>query len=138
MSYLPRYRRRAVKSLKPEGVETIPIMPQLEDGEIYLDGHTFRYWYGIDGKLWLRLCDVASAFGVLSIHEASGTPPELMRYVVTRILTSPDVPVGLRECKTLVVGPAGVDNLSNRARKNRKLRKAILRLFREYGKEKHR
>jgi len=112
------------------GMKVLQHQPQLERGEIYLNNLTFRYVYGIDGKLWLSLDSVCGAFGLFGYWIARhAMDPAQLR------MTRPQLSSKLFESVT-VTNPKGVRMASESAVRNKDMTRDILKLFATYRKDK--
>ena len=112
------------------GMKVLQHQPQLERGEIYLNNLTFRYVYGIDGKLWLSMDSVCGAFGLFAywISRHAMDPAQLR-------MTRPQLSSKLFESVT-VTNPKGVRMASESAVRNKDMTRDILKLFATYRKDK--
>jgi hypothetical protein len=101
---------------------------QLEPGEIYCQGETFRYVYDLSGKLWLNLDSVCNVFHLFTFRERVIIDPQSLRYVTRQLSSKLNV-------RSLVVNECGVRQISNRGVRKRWMRNHILRLFEEYDQQ---
>ena len=114
---------------KKSGAEGIGITPhqiQLEPGEIYLCGWDFKYVYTLTGELLLELDSVCDFFHLYAFRELESIPPKYLRrveYHISKVLPP---------TRRFYIVRAGVPRLANRGHCNRKYKRDVLKLYKDY------
>ena len=114
------------KKNSAEGIGITPHRPQLDPGEIYLLGCTFKYVYDLPGSLLLELDSVCNFLGLFTHNELKSIPPEHLRrieYPISKVLPP---------TQRFYIVKDGIRRLGNRAIRNRKHKVDVLKLYETY------